>query len=193
MGTCINCGHQTKDGDFCDDRCHSQYFEAINMTPSKLREGLKIKKIISGGQTGADQGGLEAGLDLGLQTGGLIPKRFRTEVGNCPGLGKKFGLVEHASYQYPPRTIMNVRDSDGTMIVGNKMSYGSRLTWTWCNTYQKPVFFVETLEMIHSIEFMRWITENKIETLNVAGNRESGKKGIQEFTREFIVHTLGNK
>ena len=40
-----------------------------------------IKKIISGGQTGADQIGLEVALSLGIPTGGTAPKGFITETG----------------------------------------------------------------------------------------------------------------
>ena len=40
-----------------------------------------IKKIISGGQTGADRGGLLAGRHLGIETGGTAPPDFITEVG----------------------------------------------------------------------------------------------------------------
>ena len=40
-----------------------------------------ILRIISGGQTGADQGGLRAGAALGLDTGGWIPFGFRTDTG----------------------------------------------------------------------------------------------------------------
>jgi hypothetical protein len=45
-----------------------------------------LTKIISGGQTGSDQGGLEAGQKLGLETGGWIPKGWLTEIGANPEL-----------------------------------------------------------------------------------------------------------
>ena len=35
---------------------------------------LMIGKVISGGQTGADRGALEAALKAGLAYGGLVPK-----------------------------------------------------------------------------------------------------------------------
>ena len=38
-------------------------------------------RVISGGETGADQGGMEAAIDLGLPTGGTAPPNFRTESG----------------------------------------------------------------------------------------------------------------
>ena len=41
-----------------------------------------IKKIISGGQSGADLAGLKAAIKLGIETGGFIPKNYRTENGS---------------------------------------------------------------------------------------------------------------
>jgi len=40
-------------------------------------------KIISGGQTGADQAALDAAISLGLPHGGWITKGRKTETGPC--------------------------------------------------------------------------------------------------------------
>jgi hypothetical protein len=50
-----------------------------------------IKKIISGGQTGADQAALDAAIKLGIPHGGWIPKGRLTENGSLP---KKYDLTE---------------------------------------------------------------------------------------------------
>lgn len=42
---------------------------------------MTLRKIISGGQTGADQGGLRAGRLLHLETGGTAPHNWMTEQG----------------------------------------------------------------------------------------------------------------
>ncbi|MFZ8324119.1 YpsA SLOG family protein, partial [Staphylococcus aureus] len=42
---------------------------------------MKLKKVISGGQTGADQAGLRAGKAAGLETGGMVPKGCLTDDG----------------------------------------------------------------------------------------------------------------
>jgi len=52
-----------------------------------------VAKIISGGQTGADQGGLNAGLLLGIETGGTAPPRFMTDAGPYT-IPNMFHLVE---------------------------------------------------------------------------------------------------
>ncbi|KKL28978.1 hypothetical protein LCGC14_2369790, partial [marine sediment metagenome] len=79
---------------------------------------MKLLKVISGGQTGADQGGLEAGKELGLETGGTAPLGWKTEDGPQPELLKGFGLRECTQPGYPVRTRRNVLTSDGTVIFG---------------------------------------------------------------------------
>jgi Circularly permutated YpsA SLOG family len=44
-------------------------------------------KIISGGQTGADQAGWRAAKACGLETGGWMPKGWKTELGCSPFFG----------------------------------------------------------------------------------------------------------
>lgn len=56
-----------------------------------------LTKIISGGQTGADEGGLEGARLLGIPTGGTAPKGYRTENGPNLTLRDTYGLVEHWS------------------------------------------------------------------------------------------------
>ena len=43
-----------------------------------------IEKIISGGQSGADQAALDAAIKLGISHGGWIPKGRITEDGTLP-------------------------------------------------------------------------------------------------------------
>ena len=54
---------------------------------------LSLTKIISGGQTGADMGALLAARDLGMESGGVAPKGWRTEDGPQETLLLSFGLI----------------------------------------------------------------------------------------------------
>lgn len=153
---------------------------------------MAVRKIISGGQTGADQGGLVAGRRLGLETGGTAPKGFRTAVGDDPRLAK-LGLVEHSSDKYPPRTKCNVRDSDGTLVIGRHSSPGSKLTIRLCAELRKPCFLQAWFvgqEVPDPTEFQAWLIANDIQVLNVAGNGEGGNRGIGRVTIEFLVRAL---
>lgn len=72
-----------------------------------------ITKIISGGQTGADRGGLDAAIHCGIPHGGWCPKGRIAEDGVIPA---DYYLNEMASPEYLPRTKANVVDSDATVI-----------------------------------------------------------------------------
>lgn len=151
-----------------------------------------VEKIISGGQTGADQGGLEAALDLGLETGGKVPKGFKTELGPKPELASLYGLAELASDEYPPRTRYNVLDSDGTVIFGRLGEPGSRMTREMCKQNDKPYLVVEEFSETYMRLFGEFIAMYQIKTLNVAGNRESKFPGLQRKVREFLLEALGD-
>lgn len=153
---------------------------------------VKPTKIISGGQTGADQGGLEAGKELGIPTGGTAPRNWVTEKGSKPELLKSFGLVEAGIKGYPFRTEMNVANSDGTVIFGDFYSPGSKLTTRHCNSLPKPLYRVcrEDNPIIEKQDFLNWLKRYNIRILNVAGNRESKNPGIQKRVRNFLVEVL---
>jgi len=149
-----------------------------------------LTTIISGGQTGADRGGLEAGEKLGLVTGGWIPKGFRTENGAAPMMALQYNLQEHHSSKYPPRTKLNVKQADATLIVGNINSSGSKLTARCCMDMHKPYIVVPRHKAVVPIKLdilrLRRFLKN-VTILNVAGNRESKNPGIQNFTKTLIV------
>lgn len=148
-----------------------------------------ITKIISGGQTGADRGGLEAGKELGIKTGGTAPPGFATEKGPDISL-KLFGLIEgeHDPSVYRKRTVKNVKDSDGTIWFGNHTSPGGRLTLNTAGRLGKPFIISPTVT-----ELKIWIKKNNISVLNVAGNRESRNKGIREVTKKVLINAIGSK
>jgi len=80
-----------------------------------VNKGFRLAEIISGGQTGADQGGLLAAQDLGIPTGGL-PQGWLTENGPQEALLRSFGLVECTESGYSARTHKNVLHADGTLL-----------------------------------------------------------------------------
>jgi hypothetical protein len=151
-----------------------------------------VKKIISGGQTGADQGGLEAGAYLALETGGKMPAGFRTEKGLKPEFATHYGMEELVSGEYPPRTRYNVLDSDGTVIFGNLSSPGSKTTRQMCINAKKPYLVVEEFSDTYRRLFKEFVLRYRIETLNVAGNRESKNPGIQQEVYDFLIDILGD-
>jgi hypothetical protein len=154
---------------------------------------VSIKKIISGGQTGADRGGLIGAYFKGIPTGGTAPKGFRTENGSDYSL-KDFGLVEDSVRDYPPRTRKNVDGSDVTVIFDWAIkSPGSKLTMTLCSKLKKPcIYFGKDVVKFHSEDVAELLLNKLIETkvknivLNVAGNREASVPGIQSRVAKII-------
>src|SRR3546814_8317953 len=97
-----------------------------------------VSLVISGGQTGADQGGLLGARDAGVRTGGTVPKGWRTEDGAASWLAE-FGLVEGQGKSYSARTRANAAAADGTVLFGNHLSTGSALTERYCTDFAKPI------------------------------------------------------
>jgi hypothetical protein len=151
---------------------------------------MSLERIISGGQTGADQGGLEAAAFLGIPTGGKMPKGFKTEDGYYPELAEKYDVEELVSGEYAPRTRYNVLDSDATVIFGILSSPGSRTTRQMCLDSKRPCLVVEEFNDFYLRLFNDFLNMYSVTTLNVAGNRESKNKGIQQKVYDFLIEAL---
>jgi hypothetical protein len=139
-----------------------------------------LYRIISGGQTGADRGALEGARACGIPTGGVAPKGWRTERGPDPDLAA-YNLKEGRDTGYAARTYRNVFLADGTVLFGNTSSAGSRCTVQACAYYKRPCLTNPTVE-----QFLRWLTQHDIRTVNVAGNRESRLPGIAAQVEAFV-------
>jgi len=145
-----------------------------------------VTKIISGGQTGADRLGLEVAKELGIKTGGIAPKGYKTEKGADISL-KELGLTEDSSSSYNPRTEKNVKASDGTVVFGDLNSAGSKLTINLLKQNNKPYIANPTTE-----ELAKFLNDNNIQTLNVAGNRGSKLSSSQiESYKKTLRDALG--
>ena len=146
-----------------------------------------LKKIISGGQTGADQAALDVAINLGIPHSGWIPKGRRTEAGTLPD---KYKLKEMSSSSYPKRTEQNVIDSDGTLIISHgKLTGGSSLTVKLAKQHKKEWLHIDlkinrgfsAAQLVKS-----WIALNDIKVLNVAGPRASEDPDIYEDTVRLL-------
>lgn len=152
---------------------------------------MMIKKIISGGQTGADRGGLDAAIELNIAHGGWCPKGRLAENGVIP---EKYNLKEMNSKDYLKRTEQNAIGSDATIIFTfGKPSGGSKKTFQFCEKHNKPYLCVDLQLPSESRQRQigNWLSElgdNII--LNVAGSRESKAKGIEKQVQEILTEIL---
>lgn len=151
---------------------------------------MKLRKVISGGQSGADIAGLEVAKKFGLETGGIMPFGFKTLDGCRPEYKGMYCLTTHKSSSYVPRTRANVRDSDGTIrLAFNLESRGEICTLKAIKDYGKPWIDVDfssnsakqTIEPV-----VEWLYRNEIEILNVAGNAEQTWAGIHEAALQYL-------
>jgi Circularly permutated YpsA SLOG family len=144
-----------------------------------------IERIISGGQTGADQAALRAARAAGIPTGGFASLGWETEAGPAPWLAD-WGLVECPEPGYPARTIANVRESDATLWFGSTDSPGGRLTLGTVRKHSKTSLVitpgVKPSEVVGFLQRNPWIR-----VLNIAGNRESKSPGIGARVERFLA------
>ena len=147
-----------------------------------------IKKIISGGQTGADRGALDAAIAAGVGHGGWCPLGRRAEDGPIP---ENYVLQVTSSPDYAVRTEQNVIDSDGTLILcRGAPTGGTELTCKLARRYEKPLLVVDLDESTPLSTVQRWLETHQISILNVAGPRESQCPGITAAAEEFVKRLL---
>ena len=103
---------------------------------------MLLKKIISCAQTGADRVALGVAIINGLAHGGWVPKVSKAEDGVVPP--EKYQVIELSSNDYRQRTEMNVRDSDGTlMIIHGKLTSGSALTRKYAQKHGRACLHID--------------------------------------------------
>lgn len=137
-------------------------------------------KIISGGQTGADRGALDAALDRGHEIGGWVPRGRLAEDG--PLADRYSGMTETDSSDPGERTRRNVRDAAATVVVSHGApTGGSRLTLDEARRLRRPVLHLD-LDMIGpdaaAIRLREWLAVERPAVLNVAGPRSSEDANI---------------
>lgn len=143
-----------------------------------------ISKIVSGGQTGVDRAALDFAIRRGIPHGGYCPKDRRSESGR---IAAKYRLIECASPDYALRTALNVIHSDGTLILTRgSLEGGTRRTVELCVEHGKPTLVINLERRLKAEDFAAWLAENRIETLNIAGPRESKQTGIAKQARRAL-------
>jgi hypothetical protein len=135
---------------------------------------VKALKIISGGQTGVDRAALDAALRHGIECGGWCPAGRLDEFGKIPD---HYPIRELQGGGFTERTLQNVKDSDGTVVIyPGELRGGSEQTIRFCVELQRPQQLIDASK-INAEDAANLITDfvraNKPGILNVAGPRHS--------------------
>jgi Circularly permutated YpsA SLOG family len=162
-------------------------------------------KIISGGQTGVDRAALDAAIEHGIDCGGWCPAGRLDEFGKIPDRypvkelersdkggrspDRPGGLETAAPWEeldlFAQRTLQNVKDSNGTIIIYfGKLRGGSAQTVQFCIDHKKPHQLIDAAQV--SLEdtarlILDLVREHKIDILNVAGPRQSEWPGGYDY------------
>ena len=154
----------------------------------------KLRKVISGGQTGVDQAALRAAKDCGLEVGGWCPPGRESENGVIPA---EFPLKEtpsDRSREAPElprsqRTEWNVRDSDATLVLApgeeNRRDPGTDWTLQCARRHARPSLVCDPYDPGAGSKIRKWLNAIPISTLNVAGPSEATSPGIGD--RAYIL------
>lgn len=122
---------------------------------------MKLKRIISGGQVGADQAGLDFAIANKIKHGGFCPKGRISLRGPIPS---KYKLIESLTSRYPERTRKNIELVPATLIFTPiPMGRGSKLTMKICDSLHRNYVVNPDLKTI--MKFFETFEE-----INIAGS-----------------------
>ena len=141
---------------------------------SKTAATVRALKIISGGQTGVDRAALDVALKHGIECGGWCPAGRLDEFGKIPD---HYPVQELPGGSFTERTLQNVKDSDGTVVIyPGELRGGTEQTVRFCVELNQPHELIDASN-ISADGAARligdFVTENKIGILNVAGPRQT--------------------
>jgi hypothetical protein len=155
-----------------------------------------LTKVISGGESGANQAAWRVAKSYGLVTGGWMPKGFLTDQGPYPEFAQQWGAAELPTDSQTDCTEKNVRDSDATVWFGDTTTSGAQAAVKACLAFGKPVIPIFPGAYFEPSQIAKWLTDNKIEVLNVAGNREHEEPRIGDRVEQYlgeVLERLGHK
>ena len=144
-------------------------------------------RIISGGQTGVDRAALDVALKHGIECGGWCPAGRLDEFGRIP---HRYPLRELEVGGFTERTLQNVKDSDGTLIIyPGKLGGGTEQTVRFCIELQRPHELIDASKISaeDAVKLISdFVNKHTIEILNVAGPRQSEWSEGYDFTSRAL-------
>lgn len=149
---------------------------------------IKLRKIVSGGQSGVDRAAFDFALEAGIEIGGFVPKNRLAEDGRISA--KYANLIETQTENPAERTELNLINSDATLILSHGAPVGgSQATKEFAEKHHKPFLHVDFSSLTIDeavIKTTEWLDSIECKTLNIAGSRASEDREIYEKTKVFL-------
>ncbi len=145
-------------------------------------------RIVSGGQSGVDRAALDCAIELGLAHGGWCPAGRWAEDGPIdPGYRLRPAPARHVAL----RTHLNVRDSEGTLILlAGRARGGTRLTVLVARALGRPLLVLDPTAPNATRLARGFLARHGIARLNVAGPRASEAPAIHTATMTLLRRVL---
>ncbi len=145
-----------------------------------------LVKIVTGGQTGVDRAALDWAIRNEIRHGGWCPRGRRAEDGRIPST---YALDETPSDVYAERTLWNVLDADGVLVVSvrDELQGGSLAAVAWARLFGRPLCHVVRTRTPDPVEVAgRFIVRNEVRVLNVVGPRVSEEPEAYAFASDVL-------
>jgi hypothetical protein len=151
---------------------------------------VMLERIISGGESGANQAAWRAARAFGVASGGWMHKGFLTDDGCRPEFAEQFAAADLPTDAEPARAEQNVWNSDATLWFGATTTSVAHATVQACQKFARPCLPVYPEAAFEPSHVATWIVENRVRTLNVAGNCENDEPGIGDHVEQFLGEVL---
>lgn len=152
---------------------------------------MKIKKIISGGQTDSDHTVIDAAIKLGVPYDGWIPKGRMTETGPLPS---KYLLQEMPADNYYDCIMQNVLDAKGTLILSSDKLTGdlnyARKTTLKHRRQLLGIDLNQTVFFKASSLVNDWVQLQHIDVLYIVTASIKINPNVVKYTRQIVEGAL---
>jgi hypothetical protein len=128
---------------------------------------IMLRKILTGGESGAEQAAWRAASAFGIAVGGWIPEGFPTDDGPRPEFAELYGSIELPTDNSAAPTEQNIHDSDATLWFGDTTTEEAQTTVEACIRLGKTCMFIYPTAAFAPANVAAWLRDGKIQTLTV--------------------------
>lgn len=144
--------------------------------------------MVSGGQTGADRGALDAALAAGVPVGGWCPGGRWAEDGRVP---ERYPLTPTPLRRPIQRTLRNLRAADAVLVLARGRPRGGSAALPRQAGVARPRLVLDPERASSPARAARFVLRHRPRALNVGGPRESEAPGIARAAERLVAALVG--